>query len=124
MSNLVDVQELRRASQAIYIAAEHHAARDVSEKLKDAADEIERLRDSRIVTCVYCGHVYPNGTPTAQHELLTQHIAQCEKHPLRAAEIEIRKLRNQLNRGHGYLLSLRPGTTLTVDNVLEAFEIK
>lgn len=50
-----------------------------------------------IVTCVYCGHEYPEGTPTAKAELLTDHIAKCEQHPLRAAEQKIRLLRLALS---------------------------
>ncbi len=49
-----------------------------------------------VVTCVYCGHEYPEGTPTAKHELLTSHIKICEKHPLRAAEEAVAKLRGAL----------------------------
>ena len=53
-------------------------------------------RESNIVTCVYCGHEYPDGTPTAKHELLTAHIKECEKHPMRSAEQKIAKLRSAL----------------------------
>ena len=65
----------------------------------------------RVVTCVYCGHEYPNGTPTSQNEKLTEHIRVCEKHPMRAIEqqlatanIENEKLRREiaeLRRGEG-----------------------
>lgn len=46
------------------------------------------------VTCVYCGHEYPDGTPASKHELLTEHIKICEKHPMREAEGKIKVLRN------------------------------
>lgn len=49
-----------------------------------------------IITCVYCGHEYPNGTPTAKHQLLTEHIKVCNKHPMRGAEKKINKLRTAL----------------------------
>lgn len=49
-----------------------------------------------IYTCVYCGHQYPDGTPAAKHELLTDHIKICEKHPLREAELKIEKLKAAL----------------------------
>jgi len=52
--------------------------------------------ESNIVTCVYCGHEYPNGTPTAKHALLTAHIKVCKKHPMRDAEQKIAKLRSAL----------------------------
>lgn len=48
--------------------------------------------NKEIVTCVYCGHAYPPGTPTANHPLLTRHIAQCEKHPMRAVTEQRDKL--------------------------------
>lgn len=49
-----------------------------------------------VVTCVYCGHEYPDGTPTAKHNLLTAHIKVCEKHPMREAEARIERLRKAL----------------------------
>lgn len=49
--------------------------------------------ESRVLTCVYCGHEYPQGTPAAGSKVLTDHIKICEKHPLRAAEAENAKLR-------------------------------
>lgn len=47
---------------------------------------------NNVLTCVYCGHEYPDGTPSAKHKLLTDHIRVCEKHPLRSAEEQIKKL--------------------------------
>lgn len=38
----------------------------------------------RTLTCVYCGHEYPQATPAWGDKVLTDHIAQCEKHPMRA----------------------------------------
>ena len=58
--------------------------------------EGERMMKDNVVTCVYCGHEYPGGTPTAKHELLTEHIKNCEKHPMRGAEQTIAKLRSAL----------------------------
>ncbi len=52
--------------------------------------------DNTVLTCVYCGHQYPDGTPAAKHKLLTEHIGICEKHPLREAETKIAKLRAAL----------------------------
>lgn len=34
------------------------------------------------LTCVYCGHKYPNGTPSHGAQILTDHIKVCEKHPM------------------------------------------
>ena len=52
--------------------------------------------EGRILTCVYCGHEYPQDTPAAGAQILTDHIKVCEKHPLRKAEATIAKLRRAL----------------------------
>lgn len=39
--------------------------------------------DKNVVTCVYCGHEYDEGTPTAKHDALTKHICHCKDHPMR-----------------------------------------
>jgi hypothetical protein len=39
--------------------------------------------NARVLTCVYCGHEYPQGTPAAGDKVLTDHIAQCPQHPMR-----------------------------------------
>jgi hypothetical protein len=49
-----------------------------------------------ILTCVYCGMAYPEGTPPSGAQVLTNHIKVCEKHPLRKAEADIIKLRRAL----------------------------
>lgn len=49
-----------------------------------------------ILTCVYCGTAYPEGTPSSGSQILTDHIKTCEKHPMRAAEAKIIKLRTAL----------------------------
>lgn len=54
------------------------------------------MMGDKIVTCVYCGHEYPEGTPASGTEVLTEHIKICEKHPMRAAEIIINKMREAL----------------------------
>lgn len=51
---------------------------------------------NNILTCVYCGHAYPEGTPPHGSQVLTDHIRVCEKHPLRKAEADIVKLREAL----------------------------
>ena len=50
----------------------------------------------RVLTCVYCGHEYPQGSPTWGHKVLTDHIAECEKHPMRAVILERDRLRSAL----------------------------
>lgn len=54
------------------------------------------MSENNVVTCVYCGHQYPDGTPTAKHKLLSEHIKICDKHPMREAEQKIERLRNAL----------------------------
>ena len=48
------------------------------------------------ITCVYCGHLYPEETPTSGAEVLKEHIKICEKHPMREAESKISILRKAL----------------------------
>lgn len=50
----------------------------------------------RILTCVYCGHEYPQDTPAHGNQVLTEHIKVCEAHPLRKAEADIAVLRSAL----------------------------
>lgn len=52
--------------------------------------------ESRILTCVYCGHEYPQDTPAHGDKVLTDHIAGCEKHPMRAVVEQRDKLRDAL----------------------------
>ncbi len=49
-----------------------------------------------ILTCVYCGMAYPEGTPPHGSQILTDHIKVCEKHPMREAEMKISLLRKAL----------------------------
>lgn len=37
-----------------------------------------------VLTCAFCGHAYPPGTPRSQHDLLTEHVLSCAEHPLAA----------------------------------------
>ena len=50
----------------------------------------------RILTCVYCGHEYPQETPPYGDDELTDHIRICPKHPLRKAEADFALVRNAL----------------------------
>jgi hypothetical protein len=52
--------------------------------------------EGRVLTCVYCGHEYPQDTPAWGTNVLTEHIKVCEKHPLRQAEATIATLRSAL----------------------------
>lgn len=50
----------------------------------------------RTLTCVYCGHEYPQATPAWGDKVLTDHIAQCDKHPMRAVIEDRNRLRSAL----------------------------
>lgn len=54
------------------------------------------MSEGRVLTCVYCGHEYPQNTPASGDAVLTEHIRVCEKHPLRKAESDKAKLRAAL----------------------------
>lgn len=54
------------------------------------------MNNERILTCVYCGHEYPQNTPTSNSEVLTEHIKICEKHPMRKLEQDNQKLKKSL----------------------------
>lgn len=51
----------------------------------------------RILTCVYCGHEYPQGTPASGDKVLTDHIRECPEHPMRESEAKVVLLRNALS---------------------------
>lgn len=52
--------------------------------------------DKLVITCVYCGHEYPQDTPAHGSEVLTEHIKVCERHPMRKAQADIILLRSAL----------------------------
>jgi hypothetical protein len=54
------------------------------------------MEDKKLITCVYCGHEYPNETPTHGAQILKDHIKVCKKHPMREVEETIRLLRSAL----------------------------
>lgn len=51
---------------------------------------------ARVLTCVYCGHEYPQDTPASGDKVLTDHIRQCEKHPMKRISDEHAILRKAL----------------------------
>lgn len=64
---------------------------DIAEK---ALAEYDAAPDHTVVTCVYCGMEYPNGTPAAKAEILTEHIKVCTSHPMHT----VTKERDELKR--------------------------
>jgi len=47
-----------------------------------AAKHNALLEDRRVLRCAFCDAEYPDGTPATQHEALTAHVMECERHPL------------------------------------------
>lgn len=66
----------------------------------ECLDEIERL-EAEIAAmktktyCAYCGKEYAIDTDAA---LVSEHIATCAKHPMRAVEADVESLRRELTR--------------------------
>lgn len=82
-------------------AAEIERVREERDEARRFGEEAARrynalLVEKRRVTCVYCGHQYPDGTPEAQDAALTEHIRTCEKHPMRAADARVAELKGLL----------------------------
>lgn len=63
---------------------------------KDVPPAAEPIAETRVLTCVYCGHRYPQDTPAWGDKVLTDHIAQCERHPMRAVIEDRDRLRSAL----------------------------
>lgn len=77
-----------------------HEANKQHSDLLDALEEsvaAEPAPVQTVLTCVYCGHEYPAGTPAAGCDVatLTGHIATCERHPMRALEVEVQRLQRE-----------------------------
>ncbi len=74
---------------------------------------------ARVLTCVYCGHQYPQGTPAWGDAALTDHIARCEKHPMRLLREECDRLRAAAGANlFGPPIPYSPGDELQADIVL------
>ncbi|WP_146036045.1 DHHA1 domain-containing protein [Pseudomonas sp. LFM046] len=58
--------------------------------------ELAGFPTARVLTCVYCSHEYPQHMPSAGHQVLTDHIRTCTKHPMRAAELALARLHSAL----------------------------
>jgi uncharacterized coiled-coil DUF342 family protein len=81
----------------VYVLEEARQRDELRLRLKDvtaAGDalgkEVDRLRKQieQDTFCAYCGHKYPRGTPKFENQLLSEHIRQCAKHPMRKVEAE------------------------------------
>ncbi|MEV8518651.1 hypothetical protein ABZR86_02525 [Dyella marensis] len=81
----------------IYVGGSYQTMEiDVAMAMHRAMGEVLAISGCRVLTCVYCGKEYPQGTPAAGNAVLTDHIKVCEKHPLRKAEAKIARLRSAL----------------------------
>jgi hypothetical protein len=47
----------------------------------DAA-ELRGRNSKNVLTCIFCGHAYPPGSPTHGADVLTEHVKVCEAHPM------------------------------------------
>lgn len=54
------------------------------------------MSEQTVLTCVYCGHEYPSGTPSWGSHLLTEHIKTCEKHPMYLMELKHLRVKEDL----------------------------
>jgi hypothetical protein len=55
----------------------------------EAREWVRKLTVANTLTCVYCGHEYPPGSPAHGADVLTGHIAVCPKHPMAALRHEL-----------------------------------
>lgn len=46
----------------------------------------------KTLRCAFCGHEYPEGTPTHKHESLVVHIRECPDHPVGKENRKFREL--------------------------------
>ncbi|WP_439444501.1 hypothetical protein ABWU93_11655 [Xanthomonas translucens pv. translucens] len=87
------------ADQPMDLQASLALADEVSPDPARAHAALVCLRDAvaaRVLTCAYCGHEYPQDTPAAGDQVLTDHIGACPRHPLRKAEANMLLLRDAL----------------------------
>jgi hypothetical protein len=66
-------------------------AREFGEKVCKAYNDL--LAQSKVVTCVYCGYAYSEGTPATQNSLLNAHIRICPKHPFAKSLVLLRRMK-------------------------------
>lgn len=68
---------------------------------------VERLTsEQRVLTCAFCGEVYPPGTPESNHAALTAHVKVCTKHPMRDTERVLRALMGRVLNAMGTMDSM------------------
>lgn len=65
------------------LGVDHHTDGRPSYVIASYGEWTPHKQVTHTLTCVYCGHEYPQGTPASGSEVLTEHIKQCEKHPMK-----------------------------------------
>lgn len=79
-----------------YVAAAENHFLQLLPLVADARKAAVAAEAARTLTCVYCGHEYPQATPAWGDKALTDHIAKCEKHPMRSVIEDRDRLRRAL----------------------------
>ena len=83
--------KLREVSdRATVTLAERDEARQFGEAAAKKYNAL--LKDVDVVTCAFCGHEYPRGTPRHGDGQLVAHMKTCLKHPMREVEEKLRGL--------------------------------
>ena len=65
------------------IAAQLLESQRENKLLRQELEELQARIECRVITCVYCGFEYQQGTPTHGASVLTEHIKTCPKHPMK-----------------------------------------
>lgn len=100
LGGYANLEEIKQQAERSWLSSQ-----TMSTEVIDAlVFEIEMLQaerkpiqnNERALTCVYCGHMYPPGTPPSNHEALEEHIKTCPSHPLSKALTDIEQLRASL----------------------------
>lgn len=72
------------------------------------------VQKQNVVTCVWCGHEYPTGTPRKQHDLLYAHAMKCPKHPAAQFRTKVERLRDL-----AFEANQKDGGVVYADDILE-----
>ncbi len=80
-------------------------------------------RETQVLTCAYCGHAYPPGTPASQADQLSAHIRVCEKHPMRELERELATRWSPATQAHYERIEARLGIAeVVIGNLYAALD--
>jgi hypothetical protein len=79
--------------------------REDYERLKAEREAFQN--NTQVLTCVFCGHRYPPGTPPSNHAALVAHIKVCAKHPLFEVIQVLTELHDAVEQNSGYTCNTR-----------------